>query len=65
MTKPERTFPLLYGSYFLLLAVAWLSVPESWRTAVFLVTYASASAAITILGTLIDRRETAANDPSE
>ena len=62
MTKPERIFPLLYGTYFLLLAVAWFSVPESWRTAVFFVTYASASVAITILGALIDRRDAAAQD---
>lgn len=65
MTKPDRIFPVLYSIYFLLLAVAWLSVPDSWRTTVFFVTYFSASIAITIFDALLNRRAASGDKLSE
>lgn len=57
--KPERIYLVLYGLYFLLLAVAWIVAPEAWHGVVFFVTYVSASVAIVTLGYLIDRRPAA------
>ena len=47
---------ILYGLYFLLLAVGWLVAPEAWRGAIFFVTYVSATGAISTLTHLIDRQ---------
>lgn len=55
--KPDRIYLILYGIYFLLLAIAWLVAPEAWRGVIFFVTYASASVAIVTLGYFLDRRQ--------
>jgi hypothetical protein len=57
--KTDRIYLVLYGLYFLLLAVAWHIAPEAWRGLIFFVTYASASIAIVTLGYLIDSKQSA------
>lgn len=55
--KPDRIYLILYGVYFLLLAIAWVVAPEAWRGGIFFVTYTSATVAIVTLGYLLESRE--------